>query len=145
MQAAIAHAQFENVHPFADGNGRVGRCLIHTVLRRRGLAPNFVHLARRPAARRDAYFAGLVSTAKASLTLVSFFADAHRRRSDASRGTRGVDRLARGRLARPDRRAGPARILPSIASFACFRRTRYSMLALSRSCSAFLTSRPDAR
>lgn len=34
VQAAIAHAQFENIHPFADGNGRVGRALIHAVLRR---------------------------------------------------------------------------------------------------------------
>jgi Fic family protein len=37
VQAAIAHAQFETIHPFADGNGRVGRALIHMVLRRRGL------------------------------------------------------------------------------------------------------------
>jgi Fic family protein len=42
VQAAIAHAQFETIHPFPDGNGRVGRCLIHAILRRRGLAPHYV-------------------------------------------------------------------------------------------------------
>jgi Fic family protein len=38
LQAALAHAQFETIHPFADGNGRIGRCLIHVVYRRRGIA-----------------------------------------------------------------------------------------------------------
>lgn len=37
VQAALVHAQFETIHPFPDGNGRVGRALIHTVLTRRGL------------------------------------------------------------------------------------------------------------
>ena len=35
--AALAHWQFETIHPFADGNGRTGRALIHYVLARRGL------------------------------------------------------------------------------------------------------------
>ncbi len=42
VQAALAHAQFETIHPFLDGNGRVGRALIHVVLRRRDLAPRYV-------------------------------------------------------------------------------------------------------
>ena len=42
LQAAIVHAQFETIHPFLDGNGRVGRTLIHVILRRRGLAPSYV-------------------------------------------------------------------------------------------------------
>jgi Fic family protein len=41
-QAAIAHAQFETIHPFTDGNGRTGRALIHMILRRRGLAQRVI-------------------------------------------------------------------------------------------------------
>lgn len=60
-QAGIAHAQFESIHPFGDGNGRVGRCLIHLILRRRGLAPRFVPpVSVVLAAHPDAYVAGLV-------------------------------------------------------------------------------------
>ncbi|MGH2848588.1 MAG: Fic family protein, partial [Thermoleophilaceae bacterium] len=77
-QAAIAHAQFENVHPFIDGNGRVGRCLIHTVLRRRGLTPNYVPpISVILAARRNHYFAGLEDFRGEGLHgWLDFFADA---------------------------------------------------------------------
>ena len=62
-QAAIAHAQFETIHPFVDGNGRAGRALIHLVLRRRGyglfvLPPVSLVLA----ARSTDYVDGLTGT-----------------------------------------------------------------------------------
>lgn len=37
VQAAISHAHFETIHPFADGNGRTGRALVHALLRAKGV------------------------------------------------------------------------------------------------------------
>lgn len=63
-QAAIAHAQFETIHPFADGNGRVGRVLVDLILRRRGLSKRAVPPISLILARsRDDYFASLRATA----------------------------------------------------------------------------------
>ena len=62
MQAAIAHAQFETIHPFADGNGRTGRAIIHVILRRRGLAPKFVPpVSLVLATWSDGYISGLTA------------------------------------------------------------------------------------
>ncbi|MGU3434818.1 Fic family protein [Actinomycetes bacterium M1A6_2h] len=40
VQAAIAHAQFETIHPFTDGNGRTGRAIVSSLLRARGVVGN---------------------------------------------------------------------------------------------------------
>lgn len=56
-QAAIAHSQFESIHPFTDGNGRVGRALAGAVIRQRGVARRVVvPIASALVARREEYF-----------------------------------------------------------------------------------------
>ncbi len=69
IQAAVVHAQFETIHPFTDGNGRVGRALIHTVLARRGLTDRaVVPVSLVLATLRDRYIEGLTSFRHASAT-----------------------------------------------------------------------------
>ena len=62
LAAALVHAQFESIHPFSDGNGRVGRALVHGVLKRAGLVEGGI-LPLSSALRNDApgYVAALTA------------------------------------------------------------------------------------
>lgn len=62
VQAALAHAQFETIHPFIDGNGRTRRALVPVILRRRSIAPDYVPpISVVLAADKGRYSEGLVA------------------------------------------------------------------------------------
>jgi len=59
VRAAIAHAQFEAIHPFVDGNGRVGRCIVSVTLRKAGGTTTIPPVSSVLLTQTDAYFASL--------------------------------------------------------------------------------------
>ena len=62
LQAAIGHAQFEILHPFKDGNGRIGRMLIPLILYQRGtLSRPMFYLSEYLEAHRDVYYDQLLA------------------------------------------------------------------------------------
>ena len=65
VQLAVIHAEFESLHPFLDGNGRVGRMLVPLFLWQQHLirAPLF-YVSAYFEANRDAYYDGLLSVSR---------------------------------------------------------------------------------
>ena len=61
LHAALAHSQFEAIHPFLDGNGRVGRLLITLLLINRGvISTPLLYLSAYFEATRQEYYARLL-------------------------------------------------------------------------------------
>jgi Fic family protein len=76
-QAAVAHAQFEIIHPFADGNGRIGRVLIGRLLARRLDVPVPPPVSVQFARDIGGYLSGLTLYRQGDVQpWVSWFADA---------------------------------------------------------------------
>ena len=119
-QAAIAHAQFETIHPFLDGNGRVGRCIIHVVLRRRGVATRFVPpVSIALAAQANRYVAGLVGYREGRVTewCGSFASACERAARLSTELADAISRLAAEwieRAGRPRRDSAAARIITAL-------------------------------
>lgn len=65
MQLAILHAEFEALHPFLDGNGRLGRMLVPLFLWQRGMIrqPMF-YISAFFEARRDLYYEKLLAVSR---------------------------------------------------------------------------------
>lgn len=60
VKAALAHAQFETIHPFLDGNGRIGRLLISLILVADGALPHpFFYLSLYFKQNRTDYYEAL--------------------------------------------------------------------------------------
>lgn len=121
-QAAIAHAHFESIHPFADGNGRTGRALVHSMLRAKGLLPSTTAPVSAGLLRDTAsYFRALDAyrTGDARPVVASFAAAG---RFAASSGERLVDALAaeldhaRTLLGRLRPQAAAWRVLPHLVA-----------------------------
>lgn len=65
VQLAVLHAEFEALHPFLDGNGRLGRMLVPLFMWQAGLirAPRF-YISAYFESHRDAYYEGLLSVSR---------------------------------------------------------------------------------
>jgi Fic family protein len=78
VHSALAHAQFETIHPFVDGNGRAGRALVHSLLRSKGLTTRItVPISAGLLTDTDRYFEALTDYRSGKIEpIVECFAEA---------------------------------------------------------------------
>lgn len=116
-QAAIAHAQFESIHPFTDGNGRIGRALIGAISRRRRLTRNTVTpIASAMVADVETYFSLLNNYREGDVDpFVLYLAKSSLRAAEAAReSVASLDALpaAWTEAARPRKGSADEKIIP---------------------------------
>lgn len=108
-KTAIAHAHFETIHPFVDGNGRTGRALIHVLLSWAGLTPHApLPLSAVLLADVDSYFRSLDAYRRGEpLVIVELFIGAAARAAALGRSAgRRIGRAVEAMLERSPGRAG---------------------------------------
>lgn len=97
LKAGLAHAQFETIHPFPDGNGRTGRLLITFFLVMQGvLAKPVLYMSDYFLRHREAYFQHLHdyhSRGSVEAWLAFFFGAVAETADKASRTARGISTL----------------------------------------------------
>lgn len=76
-KASIAHVYFESIHPFEDGNGRIGRVLVEKILSQGIKQPILIAISKFIEKRRKEYYAELGNCNKAleAQQWVNFFSD----------------------------------------------------------------------
>jgi Fic family protein len=122
LQIAVAHAQFETIHPFADGNGRTGRAVIQLMLKSAGLVTHAIApISAGLLTNTEEYFDALTAYRRGdALPIVERLADAAR--FAASSGMCLVEQLVtqldedRGRLAGLRPQAVAWRVLPLLVA-----------------------------
>ena len=100
VHASLVHAQFEAIHPFVDGNGRVGRLLITLLLVKQGLIPSpLMYLSAYFEATREQYYArllGVTESGEWEEWLVYFLRGIVLQAEDAVHRIERIDRLILG-------------------------------------------------